>query len=139
MNDMEGLGTHLLAELFDCDRSQIDNIKTVEKVMLAAAEISRATVIEPFFHKFSPYGISGVVVIAESHITIHTWPENNYAAVDIFTCGDLDSHAGIEHIKEELGAGKCVIYKMRRGIDHDNISGKTKPGIIEVDKAGLMD
>lgn len=114
---MDGVGTHLLAELFDCDEFHINNVKKVEEIMLAAAELTGATIIKPFFYKFSPYGISGVLVIAESHFTIHTWPEYGYAAFDIFTCGELNAHIALKHVKKELGAGSCSVLEMKRGIE----------------------
>ena len=112
---MEGLGTHIIAELFNCNAFNINNLKKVEEVLMAAAELSKATIIQPFFHKFSPYGISGVIVIAESHITIHTWPEYGYAAVDVFTCGNLDYKRALDFIKASFETGKCDLHKVYRG------------------------
>ena len=84
---MKALGIHLLAELCDCDAVILDSVKDIETILVDAANESGATVLNHMFHKFFPQGVSGVVVIAESHIAIHTWPELNYAAVDVFTCG----------------------------------------------------
>ena len=113
---MEGLGTHVIAELFSCNEFHINNTKKVEEVMLAAAKLSRATVIKHFFHKFSPYGVSGVVVIAESHFTIHTWPEYGYVAVDIFTCGEFDYQSALNYIKNKLETERCSVFQFQRGI-----------------------
>ena len=113
---MEGFGKHVLVELFHCDELRIDRVGVVEEIMLKAAELCQATVIQHFFHKFSPYGISGVVLIAESHLTIHTWPEHAYAAVDLFFCGDRDWQAVVEHLKEAFGAGSCSIFELMRGV-----------------------
>ena len=113
---MEGLGSHLLAELFNCNENHISDVKKVEDVLLKAAELCNTTVIKQFFHEFSPYGVSGILVIAESHFTIHTWPEFEYAAVDIFTCGDIEYKRSIDFIKEEFEAGKCSIFHFTRGI-----------------------
>ncbi len=85
---MEALGRQILVEFYDCDSDKINDVGYVEAAFLEATRKSKATIISHNFHKFSPHGISGVVVIAESHVTIHSWPEYNYAAVDIFTCGD---------------------------------------------------
>mgnify|MGYP000456923456 FL=1 len=85
---MEALGRQILVEFYDCDSSSINDVEFIEEAMLNATKEANATIISHNFHKFSPYGVSGVVVIAESHVAIHTWPEYNYAAVDIFTCGD---------------------------------------------------
>ncbi len=85
---MQDLGTHLLLDMVGCSFQLLDDIDQVRSLLLKAATEARATVLGHSFHKFSPQGVSGVVVIAESHISIHTWPEQGYAALDIFTCGD---------------------------------------------------
>ena len=74
-----------------------------------------ATLVESRFHHFSPLGVSGVVIIMESHLTIHTWPEYGYAAVDIFTCGVLDMEAGVEWLSQELKAEKVERKVLERG------------------------
>ena len=85
---MAALGKQILVEYQGCFSEILDDVLTIEKAMIQAAEEAVATVINSTFHHFSPYGVSGVVVIQESHLAIHTWPEFQYAAVDIFTCGD---------------------------------------------------
>ena len=82
------LGSHILIEAYDCDPEILDDIEVVEETMVDAALKAGAEVREVAFHKFSPQGVSGVVVISESHLSVHTWPEFGYAAVDVFTCGD---------------------------------------------------
>ena len=134
---MEGLGTHVLAELYNCDSFQINDVRKIEEVMLAAAELSKATVIKPFFHKFSPYGVSGVIVIAESHLTIHTWPENGYVAVDIFTCGEHDYEIALDHIKRELKAESSSTFRFKRGILAENCAISGIPVVEEVENAGV--
>ncbi|HBI26269.1 MAG TPA: adenosylmethionine decarboxylase, partial [Peptococcaceae bacterium] len=72
---------------------------------------------ESVFHKFSPQGVSGVVIISESHLTIHTWPELGYAAVDVFTCGDkINPWDACKHLSEILQAEHVTATEMRRGI-----------------------
>ena len=85
---MEALGRHILVEFYNCSPELMNDVVHIEKSMVEAAETAGATVINSTFHHFSPYGVSGVVVIQESHLAIHTWPEFGYAAVDLFTCGD---------------------------------------------------
>lgn len=113
---MDCLGMHIIGELFNCNEFHINDLKKVEDVLVAAAELSKATIIKPFFHKFSPYGITGVVIIAESHLTIHTWPEYGYAAVDFFTCGKHNYRVAMDYITEQLEAEKCVMYQLPRGV-----------------------
>ncbi len=85
---MTTLGKHLIIELYNCDRKLIDDPGYIESALLEAVKISGATVIGTVFHKYAPQGVTGVVVVAESHFSIHTWPEYGYCAVDIFTCGE---------------------------------------------------
>jgi len=100
------LGRHLLVDFFDCDANAISSLQVVKTSMLEAARRSSATVVNTVFHELNPSGVSGVVVIAESHLAIHTWPERRYAAVDIFTCGDvLEPKIAADYLAEMLGAG----------------------------------
>ncbi len=114
---MEALGRQILVEFYDCDKSKLNDVGYIETSLLQAAKASRATLISHNFHKFSPYGVSGVVVIAESHIAIHTWPEYNYAAVDIFTCGDtIDPWIIQENLKESFESRNVSSMEMKRGM-----------------------
>lgn len=120
---MEALGRQILVEFYDCDSDKTNDIEFIESSCLAATEASGATIISHNFHKFSPHGVSGVVVIAESHVSIHSWPEYNYAAVDIFTCGDtIDPWVIQEHLKEMLDSESISSMEMKRGMF------KTPPG-----------
>jgi S-adenosylmethionine decarboxylase len=114
---MKSLGNHLIVELYDCDKTLINNVDFVENTLVEASIKAKATIIEKKFHRFSPHGVSGAVIIAESHFAIHTWPEYGYCAVDIFTCGNLtDNPAALEHIKEAFKSGYYSATEMKRGI-----------------------
>jgi S-adenosylmethionine decarboxylase proenzyme len=114
---MEALGRQILVEFYDCKESTINDVEYIESSLIKATEASNATIISHNFHKFSPYGVSGVVVIAESHVTIHTWPEYNYAAVDIFTCGDtIDPWVIQEHLKDCFESKNVSSMEMKRGL-----------------------
>ena len=114
---MKELGKHLIVELYGCSSSKINDLNHVEKVMVEAALAAKATIIEKKFHKFAPHGISGVLVIAESHFAIHTWPEYGYCAVDIFTCGDLtDNPAALEILKAGFKCKYHSAIEMKRGL-----------------------
>ena len=114
---MKSLGKHLIIELFQCDSTLLNDVKTIERHLLAAVQLSGATVIQPFFHQFSPHGITGVVVVAESHFALHTWPEYGYCAVDIFTCGDtVNGHVALDYLKENLGAANASVMEIKRGV-----------------------
>jgi len=114
---MKVLGQHILVEFCNCDPFVLNNKNLVQSHMTEAATRSNATVITSVFHHFSPHGVSGVVVIAESHLAIHTWPEYGYAAVDLFTCGSsVDPWRAFEHLKECFNARQYTIKEMKRGI-----------------------
>lgn len=113
---MKALGTHILLELEDCNIKLLDDLKQIEIFMLDAARKAGATIIESRFHRFNPFGVSGVVIIAESHLTIHTWPEHAYAAVDIFTCGKiLQPKIATEYLIKAFVSKKSSIVELDRG------------------------
>jgi len=92
-------------------------VPDVRRALLEAARHAGVTVLHSAFHKFNPHGVSGVVVIAESHISIHTWPEAGYAAADIFTCGDRAMpERAAEYLPEAFDAGHVELTKLTRGI-----------------------
>ncbi len=114
---MNALGRHILAELYGCNSESLNDLKKVEKAMVSAALKAGAEVREVAFHKFSPQGVSGVVVISESHLAIHTWPEYGYAAVDVFTCGDqVDPWIACGFINEAFGAKNVTTNEVKRGV-----------------------
>ena len=109
------LGTHILLELRGCPADLLRRPADSERILLAAAEVMGARVVESRFHAFSPHGVSGVVVIAESHVTVHTWPEHGYAAVDVFSCGNLDIEAGLTILREGYAASETEQRTFMRG------------------------
>lgn len=114
---LHALGTHLLLELRDCNPKTLSNLEFVQQAMKNAALAAKATIVEVAFHEFSPFGISGMVVIAESHLAIHTWPEYGYAAVDVFTCGDLiKPQVAANYLIEQFESKNPSIVEMKRGI-----------------------
>ena len=114
---MNVLGRHVLAEVYGCDFDLLNDIKKVEEAMVNAALEAGAEIREVVFHKFSPQGVSGVVVISESHLAIHTWPELGYAAVDVFTCGDkVDPWDAAKFLAEKFGADHMAASETKRGI-----------------------
>lgn len=114
---MQALGRHLLVDLFDCDPEALDNIDLVKAAIIEAAKRAQATIVDTVFHTFNPCGISGVVVIAESHLAIHTWPEYRYAAADVFSCGDvLQPQVAVDYLVEQLGSKRASVVELRRGV-----------------------
>jgi S-adenosylmethionine decarboxylase len=125
-NRLHALGTHLLLELRDCNPKTLGSLEFVQETLKNAALEAKATIVEVAFHEFSPFGISGMVVIAESHLAIHTWPEYGYAAVDVFTCGDLiDPRIAAEFLIEKFACKNPSIIEMKRGIlGHEKLPHK---------------
>lgn len=115
-SDRARLGHHLVIDLFGCDPEKIKHVDIVEKVMVEAAIAAKATIITQKFHQFNPFGVSGAVVVSESHLAIHTWPEvDGYCAIDIFTCGDTDNFAALEVMKKGFDARGFVVVEIERG------------------------
>ncbi len=114
---MNALGRHLLVELQDCDKEVLNDLSFLRDAMITAAIECGATVLGESFHHFSPQGVSGVVIIAESHLSIHTWPEYRYAAVDIFSCGDvLQPEVAANYLVEQFAAERTSVVEMQRGM-----------------------
>lgn len=123
------LGRHILCEAYECDPEVLDNIEAVREIMVDAALRAGAEIREVAFHKFSPQGVSGVVVISESHLAIHTWPEHRYAAVDVFTCGEkVDPMVACRYIRDQFKARRIVASEVKRGIFDEHNVTKISPG-----------
>jgi S-adenosylmethionine decarboxylase proenzyme len=112
---LKATGRHLLVEYQKCDREILNNQAMIEAMMQQAALAAGTTIVTSVFHPFFPQGISGVVVIEESHLSIHTWPEYGYAAVDFFTCGNGIPERAHEVLKNGLKSQKCEVMFVNRG------------------------
>lgn len=111
------IGKHYLVELIKCAPEKLKFATEVEPLFLRAAEESEATILHHVFHQFEPEGVSGLILIAESHFSLHTWPEKNYAAVGIFTCGTrMNPQRAIEVLKAGFEAQETRVRVVRRGI-----------------------
>ena len=120
---MNSLGRHLLAEFYDCETDALNDPEQIEQLMNEAARLSGATVVQSVFHAFSPHGVSGVVVVEESHLAVHTWPEYRYAAVDYFSCGEVDCDAAVRHLAAHLLPSRVETKEVPRGV----IEGRKAP------------
>ena len=108
-------GIHLLIEFWGA--KNLSDAAAIEAALCRAAEAAGATVLSVHTHEFSPYGgVTGVTVLAESHMSIHTWPERNFAAIDIFMCGNCDPYTSITPLKEHFKPDKVLVTEHRRGI-----------------------
>jgi S-adenosylmethionine decarboxylase len=114
---MKILGKHILAEFTDCDKTILNDLDAIKNLLTEAARQSGATIVETVFHEYNPHGLSGVIVIAESHISIHTWPEYGYASVDFYTCGErVNPHKGCDYLKTGLKCNSLFKREFDRGI-----------------------
>ncbi|MFM9938909.1 MAG: adenosylmethionine decarboxylase [Hyphomicrobiaceae bacterium] len=107
-------GTHLIIDLFGAKR--LDDLKHIERTLKRCVEVAGATLLHIHLHHFTPNGgVSGVAVLSESHISIHSWPEADYAALDVFMCGEAKPHLAINVLKEAFGASDVVVKEHKRG------------------------
>ena len=119
---MKHLGKHLILELWGCESKALDDQEGIENMLVDAVDSCGAPLICVKTHKFSPQGVTGVAVLAESHIAIHTYPEYNYAAMDIFTCGEhTDPYKAIDILKEFLGPKSIQVIDLKRGLMENGI------------------
>lgn len=116
MHKVETLGRHILVEYYNCDPEVLKNPQFIESSMNEAAIEAKATIVESVFHHFNPWGVSGAVIVAESHLTIHTWPEYGFASADFFTCGNIDPWKSFEYLEEILKAEFSESIEIPRGL-----------------------
>ena len=132
---MKAFGTHIIVELSDCDAAILSDVERVKNILVGAARKANAEVLQTAFHRFSPQGVSGVVVIAESHLSIHTWPEYAYAAMDIYTCGDrTDPWKACRYAAVEFSARQMLTTEVRRGLPNEvgvfsHVVGRRSAGV----------
>jgi S-adenosylmethionine decarboxylase len=111
------VGRHCIAELYGCCTYKLDDEALIRDEMTEATRLSGATLLNLTTHKFEPQGVTGLALLSESHISIHTWPELNYAAVDCFTCGErTNPEAACNHLKKALGSVKATFRTYDRAI-----------------------
>lgn len=123
---MEIMGRQVIAELWDCNIDILNDINLLERIFVDAAIKAGATVREALFHQFAPHGVSGVVIISESHLTIHSFPEHGYASIDIYTCGkEIDPTMAVEYIVYALESKTSETKEIPRGM------GPVRPQPIE--------
>jgi len=114
---IEQLGRHILVEYYNCDVEVLKDHAVIEEYMKQAAIEANATIVTSCFHKFNPWGVSGAVIIQESHLTIHTWPEYGYASVDLFTCGDtVNPWVGFKYLEKALKSERSESTEVARGL-----------------------
>jgi S-adenosylmethionine decarboxylase len=117
--DARALGRHLLLDLYDADPALLDDPERLPGICLEAVRASGGTALDVRLHRFEPHGVTVVVMVSESHLAIHTWPEHGYAGVDYFTCGDrVDPHAAADVLLRRLAPGHHHLQVVPRGEAH---------------------
>lgn len=116
MTDGIGFGTHYLVDLQGCDPESIERVAPTQAILLRAVKECGATLVNQCFHQYEPFGVSGVVLIAESHFSVHTWPERRFVGVDIFTCGEMDAEVAIEVMRSAFHAREIQVKELVRGL-----------------------
>ncbi|MDQ7038544.1 MAG: adenosylmethionine decarboxylase [Aquificota bacterium] len=121
------LGLHILADLYGVEADRIDRVEDIRDLLETAVRVADLTKISSHYYQFQPHGATGVVLLAESHISIHTWPEHRLATVDVYTCGDPEkAHRAMEFIIETLKPEKVDRKVHRRGLVGDRRSEESR-------------
>jgi S-adenosylmethionine decarboxylase proenzyme len=109
-------GKHVIIDAFECNSSLLNNMTYLEQLLTKAAQDADMEVLYSYFHQFHPQGITGVLVLSTSHISIHTWPEEGYASLDFYTCGEKDPMDQVESLLKGLSSKRAMIYSISRGV-----------------------
>ncbi len=111
------LGFHIIAEFYGCDPKKLEKVQDVEPVLTKAAEIAEFNVLGRNFYQFEPYGVTGILLLSESHVSIHTWPEHGYVALDVFTCSHKEqARVAYSVLREEFSPKRADVIEIDRGI-----------------------
>lgn len=114
---MSTIGSHFILEMYDCPAEVIDDLATVREAVRQAAIEARSTLLQLSAHRFQPQGVTALGLLAESHLSVHTWPELGYAAADVFTCGEqAEPRSACEYLARALRAGRHEIREIPRGM-----------------------
>ena len=114
---MQRIGRHLILELWGCDADRINSIEVIKRAMTETIEACHATLLDLRVYPFTPIGVTGVAILSESHMMIHTWPEYGYAAVDVFTCGqNTDPNEAVPVLRHYFRPERVQVMEMNRGI-----------------------
>jgi S-adenosylmethionine decarboxylase len=132
---LQRIGRHLILELWGCDADAINSIETIERAIKETIEACGATLLDLRVYPFTPQGVTGVAILSESHLMIHTWPEHGYAAVDVFTCGyHTDPNKAVPVLRRHFAPERVQVMEMNRGIVVDE---EPKPAEPEAVYAGV--
>jgi len=119
IKSMEKVGIHLVADAWNAPGELLDDCDRVRNALEAATQAGGATLLNLYVHQFSPQGVTATATLAESHITVHTWPEYGYFAADLFFCGSGDPHRALATLQSALGAQEIRATELERGFPVD--------------------
>ena len=108
-------GEHIIMDFFQCDSAKLDDMEFVEETLIQAATKAGARILGKQFHRFSPHGVTGILSLQESHLSIHTWPEHEFAAADFFSCGHIKAEKAYKILSRSFAASEPKIKKISRG------------------------
>lgn len=108
-------GQHYLVEFIGCPADKISTVAQVRPALLKAAELSEATVVEHCFKQYEPHGVTGVILISESHFSVHTWPEDEFVCFDILTCGEMYPQRAVDYLRQAFAARDVRTQVIARG------------------------
>lgn len=109
-------GRHLILDFWGCSNELLDDAVSLERAIVEAAEASHVRIVDRLVHAFSPQGVTALLLLEESHLSIHTWPEHGYAAVDFYTCGEGDTNRAAAVLREALSASHVEERLLERGV-----------------------
>jgi S-adenosylmethionine decarboxylase len=109
-------GKHIIIDAFECDSSLLNNMTHLEQLLTKAAQDAGMEILYSYFYQFTPQGITGMLILSTSHISIHTWPEEGYASLDFYTCGEHDPMGQVEFLLKGLFSKRAMIYPIARGV-----------------------
>ncbi|MCX6111987.1 MAG: adenosylmethionine decarboxylase [Proteobacteria bacterium] len=132
------VGRHVLVDLHGCNPELLKRVDFISKVMYEAAKQSEATIVGKFFKQFEPWGVSGVIIIAESHISIHTWPEHGLASIDYFSCSEAPKiDLAIQYLKDVLEAKTSDELEVHRGDMHIKRAYSMPVSVVPLDEMAV--
>lgn len=126
---MAAVGKHCILEAYDCPSDFLNDAPFIEELLREAAKRAKATLLGMITHKFEPQGVTSLALLSESHISIHTWPEYGYAAIDAFTCGSSDPVAACHYMADTLQSGRHVLRTVDRGTEKPAVPGMPSIGV----------
>ncbi|MBY0146705.1 adenosylmethionine decarboxylase [Neobacillus niacini] len=114
-------GKHIIIDAFECESAHLNDINFLEEMCKKAALDANMEILYSYFHQFEPQGVTGVLVLSTSHLSIHTWPEERYVSLDFYTCGTLELTPQVDFLIKELSSKQAKVYSISRGVSYPQL------------------